>query len=378
MKKRILILILLLSITKIFSEEPTFILNKDSILIDGNLNKINFSKDEKLFLKTDKQGIGIKFKKPLILNIILYDSDNNDYECSITDVNLLNYSYKLSNSIQKDYWIPSYYYDLLKSNNIKNDILKYEPYLKNIDYTDEGDPIPWYLYIAVQRFYFGDFYFVSFGSNAYEDVDFFAYLEETSDNKIIYNVQKMYSHYFDYKRQTIYNQPEFLPLYEKQTPFKIIYTIDGDYMNMYIDKVDEKNLFQTLVRTSPEACDQIENFILGKSRDLSKVTTPKRGNNTVSKTSTKTTTPSTNVAVNKTMVAYENLKLRSAEATSSSVITVMSSGTKVKILQLGKPEKIDGIDSNWVKVEVQKGAKDRDGKSIKAGTVGWCYGGYLE
>ena len=32
---------------------------------------------------------------------------------------------------------------------------------------------------------------------------------------------------------------------------------------------------------------------------------------------------------------------------------------------------------NWVKVEVQKNAKDRDGKPIKAGTVGWCYGGYL-
>lgn len=32
----------------------------------------------------------------------------------------------------------------------------------------------------------------------------------------------------------------------------------------------------------------------------------------------------------------------------------------------------------WVKVEVQAGAKDRNGKSIKAGTVGWCYSGYLK
>ena len=56
----------------------------------------------------------------------------------------------------------------------------------------------------------------------------------------------------------------------------------------------------------------------------------------------------------------------------------MSAGTKVKILELGKAETIDGISSNWVKVEVQKGAKDRDGNPIKAGTVGWCYGGYLE
>ena len=85
----------------------------------------------------------------------------------------------------------------------------------------------------------------------------------------------------------------------------------------------------------------------------------------------------TNVTPNKTMTVSENLKLRSGEATTSEVLTVMSAGTKVKILELGKAENIDGINSNWVKVEVQSGAKDRDGKTIRTGTVGWCYGGYL-
>lgn len=78
------------------------------------------------------------------------------------------------------------------------------------------------------------------------------------------------------------------------------------------------------------------------------------------------------------MLVYENLKLRSAEATTSQVLTIMQAGTKVKILELGKAENIDGINSNWVKVEVQKGAKDRDGRTIRAGTIGWCYGGYLK
>ena len=77
------------------------------------------------------------------------------------------------------------------------------------------------------------------------------------------------------------------------------------------------------------------------------------------------------------MTVSENLKLRSAEATTSEVITVMSAGTKVKILELGKAENIDGINSNWVKVEVQSGAKDREGNTISRCTVGWCYGGYL-
>ena len=89
-------------------------------------------------------------------------------------------------------------------------------------------------------------------------------------------------------------------------------------------------------------------------------------------------TPTTNVTPNKTMLVTENLKLRSGEATSTQVLTVMQAGTKVKILELGKAENIDGINSNWVKVEVLSGAKDRDGRAIRAGTVGWCYGGYLK
>jgi hypothetical protein len=82
--------------------------------------------------------------------------------------------------------------------------------------------------------------------------------------------------------------------------------------------------------------------------------------------------------INTQLFVSENLKLRSGEATTSDVLSVMSAGTKVKILALGKAENIDGINSNWVKVEVQSGAKDRDGRAIRAGTVGWCYGGYLK
>lgn len=78
------------------------------------------------------------------------------------------------------------------------------------------------------------------------------------------------------------------------------------------------------------------------------------------------------------MTISENLKLRSGEATTTQVLTVMSTDTKVKILELGKAETIDGINSNWVKVEVQSGAKDRDGRAIQAGTVGLVLRGISE
>ena len=74
----------------------------------------------------------------------------------------------------------------------------------------------------------------------------------------------------------------------------------------------------------------------------------------------------------------DNLRIRKEETTSSGIITTINKGTKVKILKIGKEDNIDGINSNWVQVEIQSGSKDKDGKEIKAGTVGWCYGGYLE
>ena len=141
-------------------------------------------------------------------------------------------------------------------------------------------------------------------------------------------------------------------------------------------------MLYTYVLVDKAFTEQYENLILKNKYDSSKVTWPRHADGTCDYeevSSVKTvSSPTTNVSPNKTMTVSENLKLRSGEATTSEVLTVMSAGTKVKILALGKEENIDGINSNWVKVEVQSGAKDRDGRALRAGTVGWCYGGYLK
>ena len=160
-------------------------------------------------------------------------------------------------------------------------------------------------------------------------------------------------------------------------------TIDGDYLR--IDNKTRLKHIVTLIYVDDSLIKSLENlFIEGKS-ELSKLIWPRHADGSCDYDGSKTTstqtanaTASTNVEKNKTMLVNENLKLRSGEATSTQVLTVMSAGTKVKILELGKAETIDGISSNWVKVEVQKWAKDRDGNPIKTGTVGWCYGGYLK
>jgi len=167
------------------------------------------------------------------------------------------------------------------------------------------------------------------------------------------------------------------PKIKKDQNYELKIIIDGDYLELFINNMFVAKFCQINNSTLLE----YEELIKNNSCDLSKVTWPRHADGTCDYedvSSIKTvSTPTTNVSPNKTMTVSENLKLRSAEATTSEVITVMSAGTKVKILELGKVETIDGISSNWVKVEVQAGAKDRDGRAIRAGTVGWCYGGYL-
>lgn len=165
---------------------------------------------------------------------------------------------------------------------------------------------------------------------------------------------------------------------------KIQLKIDGDYLKIY--NLTRNEHIITLVYVNDCVIEELINLFNTNTCDLSCVAWPRHadgscdydGSKTIATTQTANSTASTNVEKNKTMLVNENLKLRSGEATSTQVLTVMSAGTKVKILELGKAETIDGISSNWVKVEVQKGAKDRDGNPIKAGTVGWCYGGYLK
>lgn len=282
MKKNLLIIFFIFDTFITFAQEFVITLKKDLILTNDFGTEYNYKKGDNFIYKIDKDGFGVSIDDPLRIKIYFNDSENNRYDSLITDVYLADYSLKINENVKKEYWIPSYYYEVLKSSDIKESLLTNETYWKDKTVYSRYDDFTWIDEFGVLRYYFDDFYFVIFGNSGYYDVDFFSYLEEVSDSKIIYNVQKMYSHFFDYKREQMAypNQPEFLPLFEKETPFKIILTIDGDYMKMYIDEISEGNLFQTLVRTTPDVCNQIENWIKGISNDLSNVTWPRHADGT--------------------------------------------------------------------------------------------------
>ena len=155
---------------------------------------------------------------------------------------------------------------------------------------------------------------------------------------------------------------------------------DGDYLYVFVE--NETTPREAYCYVNNDFRIAINELVSNNSCNNINLTWPRHADGTCDYedvSSVKTvSTPTTNVSPNKTMTVSENLKLRFGEATSTQVLAVMQAGTKVKILELGKAENIDGINSNWIKVEVQPGAKDRDGRAIRAGTVGWCYGGYLK
>lgn len=81
--------------------------------------------------------------------------------------------------------------------------------------------------------------------------------------------------------------------------------------------------------------------------------------------------------VNKIYATTDHLRLRKSSELNSDVITTLDTSSCVLILKIGTAEVIDGLISNWVKVRVLSNSIDVNGKTIKEGTEGWCFAGYL-
>ena len=360
-----------------------------------------------------KKGTILECNKQKLKFWVEYSIENEDYEFSIYPLSYQNYNdldgydyyIELTDSIklfENKYidLLPVYYLDVLKNKNPAL-LYKYQPkwnaYKKN--YKD----------IEGERFEEGFWPETIQVSNLYITVTQY-------NNYLIEKIIKTGEYYkLDLiKQNDIYTDnvpmPECFIQKAEKKEISLILKFDGDYLDLWIDSPkDDLYIGKYFVDTNKSTLWEIKNLVKGDYCNLNNVYWPRHADGTsdfdkakkaplvklatnfeslpsdISKNNKTTVTiqplkesSSVNVAKDKTMTVKENLKLRSGEATSTQVLAVMQVGTKVKILELGKAETIDGINSNWVKVEVQSDAKDRDGKPIKTGTVGWCYGGYLK
>ena len=279
------------------------------------------------------------------------------------------------------FWIPVECITVLSSND-KQRIKDFYPDIEKLNFYDELEEkyIYWDEFECFSNFcivpkydFTNDALCITFGDS--DSLSFyFSNISRSNEQNFYFYIIKTYN------CKKLENMNSFSQWPIKEDECEMILKFDGDYLYVYLNDIN--NLYGIFCRVDDKAINEYNKLIRTGKCDLSKVTWPRHADGTCDYedvSSVKTVSSSTtNVSPNKTMTVSENLKLRSGEATTSEVITVMQARTKVKILELGKAENIDGINSNWVKVEVQTGAKDRDGNTISRGTVGWCYGGYLE
>ena len=193
------------------------------------------------------------------------------------------------------------------------------------------------------------------------------------DNFFIKNIKKVndYEYYFDTFIEKEPGARLVNPVFEEYSDgdnIKLRLKKKGDYLELYIG--NELKPRETYCYVDNDFRKAIDIFIRYNTCFTKNLTWPRHADGTC--------VYDTNAIPNKPMIVSENLKLRSGENTYTQVLTVMEAGTRVEILELGKFEVIDDIGNYWMKVEVQAGSKDRDGKPIREGTVGWCFGGYLE
>ena len=174
----------------------------------------------------------------------------------------------------------------------------------------------------------------------------------------------------DSKREFKKSIPRIIDLGKlaSEEPFFITFQRDGDYLRI---SSKQKDYYQEYFFATEYTYDQICSLIFYDIVDPSLVTWPRHADGSCDYETV------VRLQSGKGYRASDNLRLRSSGSKAGKHVVTIGKGTQVKVLSIGAEQTIDGITSNWVQVEVQAGAKDRDGKPIAAGTTGWCFGGYL-
>ena len=204
-----------------------------------------------------------------------------------------------------------------------------------------------------------------------------------------------------YEREFFYQQPypETYMNHKDENEITLYLKFDGDYVDVWINSLKEymgkyfaapkestQHEINQLVSTGK--CD-FDNVYWPRHADGSSDFDRKKIQPMVKLASTEITiAPNvpvnleqklvSNVARDKIMVTTRKLEFRVAERLDSSIMTVLKKNTKVKVVELGKEDTIDGVFSNWVCVEIQDSVKSADGRKMPKGLRGWVFGGYLK
>jgi len=272
------------------------------------------------------------------------------------------------------YWLTGYYNEVIQKRD-RDVILKYipkhveEPYIFHYE-LDEG--FDWYEDSSLD--YYGRC--IIGHSNIYNDTiihileEPFVLLKSKKETKDFYEIT-VKDDYVDeeFINRTSYYGGDWSAAKNKMIN-KLYFKFDGDYLYIYLE--DKKTLLTTYYAYDETEYKCLKNAIKTNRFHMSDYTMPRHADGTCDYET------AVRLQSGKRYRASDNLRLRSSGSTAGKPVVTIGKGTQVKVLGIGAEQTIDGITSNWVQVEVQAGAKDRDGKAIAVGTTGWCFGGYLQ
>ena len=264
-------------------------------------------------------------------------------------------------------WISAYTYDILKENSLSA-LNKYEPYWEN-RFKAYGlrpwDGDKWQDIISPTELIITD-NLIRIDTFDEMERDFLIFDEKKTER---YEIRIYLDN--NEKIPPYYEKNNFLFKLNKVKVQNVSFTLEGDYLKLYSDS--EKQPLMTFARAYnyQDIMTKIRAIANGVTIDLSRVTWPRHADGTCDYET------AVRLQSGKRYRASDNLRLRSSGSTVGKPVVTIGKGTQVKVLVVGAEQTIDNLISNWVQVEVQTGAKDRDGKPIAAGTTGWVFGGYL-
>jgi len=140
----------------------------------------------------------------------------------------------------------------------------------------------------------------------------------------------------------------------------MIFLPDGDYMDVYLDNINNK--FATFTKVDIAFLEELEILVKKNNININRlIHWPRRADGTMDyppPLDMSRYAPAHRVT--------ENLRLRDSSNTSSLIVTTLPKDTEVQIIETGANATINNITASWVKV------------ISSTGFTGWCFSGYLE
>ena len=271
------------------------------------------------------------------------------------------------------YWLTGYYNEVIQKRD-RDVILKYIPkyaaqplifhYELDKEFYWYEDPSLQFGLLSIMKSYISDERFI----NIQEYIFTLLKIKKIEENFYEIIVEKKYLNK-NAIESAVFRGGNLSKAYNREIN-TLYFKFDGDYLYIYLE--DKKTLLTTYYAYDETEYKCLKNAIKTNQFNMNDYTMPRHADGSCDYET------AVRLQSGKRYRASDNLRLRSSGSTAGKPVVTIGKGTQVKVIAVGAEQTIDGITSNWVQVEVQSGAKDRDGRAIAAGTTGWCFGGYLQ